>query len=227
MGGRRGYGPTHSQTLEKLFLGVPGLVILAPSDLGEPGRLLKTAVELKDPVLFIENKLLYLEKIQTVHSLNEFEIDNGFHKTGLPCYSLKIKGAPDPQVTLVAYGYMATLARDAMLRLAYEEEIFSELIIPTQLSPFDLEQVILSTSKTGRLVTIEEGTLSLGWGAEVLSRVSGGIGSRLVGTARVAAVDSPVPASDSLEETVLPDLKMIMFTVKDLMISPLTNEWVK
>ena len=65
MGGRRGYGPTHSQTLEKLFLGVPGLRVLAPCALGNPGELLlKAILEDDDPVLFIENKLLYLMQIQ-------------------------------------------------------------------------------------------------------------------------------------------------------------------
>jgi pyruvate/2-oxoglutarate/acetoin dehydrogenase E1 component len=60
MGGRRGYGPTHSQTLEKLYLGVPGLRVLAPSSVGDPGGLLSRAIlEDDDPVLFVENKLLY------------------------------------------------------------------------------------------------------------------------------------------------------------------------
>ena len=60
MGGRRGYGPTHSQTLEKLFLGIPGLRVLAPCTLGDPGDLLLRAIlEDDDPVLFVENKLIY------------------------------------------------------------------------------------------------------------------------------------------------------------------------
>src|SRR5512139_3471341 len=64
MGGRRGYGPTHSQTLEKLFLGVPGLRLLAPTALGDPGELLYNAVRTtEDPTLFIENKLLYTQTL--------------------------------------------------------------------------------------------------------------------------------------------------------------------
>ncbi len=67
MGGRRGYGPTHSQTLEKHFLGTPGLRVLAPCALGEPGKLLLQAIlEDDDPVLFVENKLLYLLPVQEV-----------------------------------------------------------------------------------------------------------------------------------------------------------------
>ena len=66
MGGRRGYGPTHSQTLEKLFLGVPGLRVLAPCTIGEPGQLLEqTILSTEEPVLFIENKLLYSLPVQT------------------------------------------------------------------------------------------------------------------------------------------------------------------
>jgi pyruvate/2-oxoglutarate/acetoin dehydrogenase E1 component len=64
MGGRRGYGPTHSQTLEKLFLGSPGLRILAPTSFGDPGQLLRQAIfDPEEPILFVENKLLYLAPI--------------------------------------------------------------------------------------------------------------------------------------------------------------------
>ena len=73
MGGRRGYGPTHSQTLEKHFLGVPGLRVIAPSVYGDPGDLLAQAIEADDdPVLFVENKLLYLLPVQDEASLAEF-----------------------------------------------------------------------------------------------------------------------------------------------------------
>ena len=56
MGGRRGYGPTHSQSLEKMFLGIPGLKVVAPNTLGDPGRLLEAAIADDDPVLFVEHK---------------------------------------------------------------------------------------------------------------------------------------------------------------------------
>src|SRR5512137_2746142 len=73
MGGRRGYGPTHSQTLEKLFLGIPGLRVLAPCALGDPGELLMKAIlEDNDPVLFVENKLLYLLPVNG--NMEEFEV---------------------------------------------------------------------------------------------------------------------------------------------------------
>ncbi|HLF89010.1 MAG TPA: thiamine pyrophosphate-dependent enzyme, partial [Anaerolineales bacterium] len=75
MGGRRGYGATHSQTLEKHFLGAPGLRVLAPTAFGDPGALLEHAIlHDPDPVLFVENKLLYLAKRHTPESLQDFTL---------------------------------------------------------------------------------------------------------------------------------------------------------
>jgi pyruvate/2-oxoglutarate/acetoin dehydrogenase E1 component len=223
MGGRRGYGPTHSQTLEKLFLGVPGLRVLAPSSIGDPGGLLSRAIlEDDDPVLFIENKLLYLLPVQSPSELVEFEaveVKPGSlfaGRTYAPSCTLALRGAPPAAITLVAYGYMAELARQAALRLAYEFEIFTELVIPTQLAPFEIETVLSSTRRSGRLLTIEEGTFSLGWGAEILARSVEAIGSDLRAARRVAAVEVPVPASGILEAQALPGIERIVQTAKKM-----------
>jgi pyruvate/2-oxoglutarate/acetoin dehydrogenase E1 component len=224
MGGRRGYGPTHSQTLEKLFLGVPGLRVLAPCALGDPGKLLLDAILVdKDPVLFIENKLLYLSQVQELVSDPEFEIQeklpervtaqvSGGSKTPsyAPVYTLNLRGAPAAQLTLAAYGYMAELARQAALRLAYEHEVFIDIVIPTQLSPMDTDALVASLARTGRLLTVEEGTGSLGWGAEVVARASEALGARLRVARRLAGLDLPIPASPILENLVLPGVDQIV-----------------
>ncbi len=210
MGGRRGYGPTHSQTLEKLFLGVPGLRVLAPCALGDPGELLSHAI-LKDddPVLFVENKLLYLVKLQDAGKLHEFTLHT---ETGeyAPTYTLTLRDAPPPVLTLTAYGYMAELARQAALKLAYEHEIFTQLVIPTQLSPFEMTPILNSIRRTGRLLAIEEGTLTLGWGAEVLARAAEELGPELKAARRLGAAETPVPVSGPLEEAALPSLEGIV-----------------
>ena len=220
MGGRRGYGPTHSQTLEKHFLGAPGLSIQAPAALcapeqaGSPGDLLYHAIlKGSQPTLFIENKLLYPLAVSDETNLPEFAItrvsgrQNGADS---PFFTLTIRGAPAPSLTLAAYGYMAELARQAMLRLAYEHEIFTELLVPTQLSPFSLEPIIASARRTGKLLTMEEGTLSLGWGAEVLARCAEALANRPLRARRLAARDLPVPASAPLEAAVLPGVDEII-----------------
>src|SRR5512136_1238212 len=99
MGGRRGYGPTHSQSLEKMFMGVPGLKVVAPNTLGDPGRLLESAIDDDDPVLFVEHKLLYtrLQLVPGQGELIDFEV-NESGKT-YPNFVLHIPNHV-PQLTL-------------------------------------------------------------------------------------------------------------------------------
>jgi 2-oxoisovalerate dehydrogenase E1 component len=220
MGGHRGYGPTHSQTLEKFFLGVPGLLVAAPSDLEDPGEVLLAGIRDENPVLWIENKLLYLQPVRSIASLSEFEVEVGASSRGYPTYRLAIRGAPRATLTLAAYGYMGVLGREAVLALAYQHEIFAELIVLTQLSPPDVFPVITAVAKTGRLLTLEEGTLSWGWGAEVIARISAALGSRLKFSGRIAALDLPVPAASALEKAVLPGVENIVEWVRGMGLNP-------
>lgn len=223
MGGRRGYGPTHSQTLEKLYLGVPGLRVLAPNTLGDPGQLLLDAIfEDAGPVLFVEHKLLYLKEVLHEKKRGDYEVEmrrpSGSYA---PTYSLRLKGAPPPTLTLAAYGYMADLAREAQQKLAFEHEIFSELVAPSQLAPFgaegELDPLLLaSLQRSGRLLTIEEGTYSLGWGAEVLARAAQTLGPGLKSAGRVAAEDAAIPASLKLEEAMLPQVADILAAARKM-----------
>lgn len=219
MGGRRGYGPTHSQTLEKLYLGVPGLRVIAPAALsrldetGGPGDLLyQSILENEGPTLFIENKLQYLLPVQNQLDLKDYMItlDPASQGSSPPNYTLSMRGTPPATVTIAAYGYMAELARQAVTRLAYEHEIFAELVVPTQLSPFKVEPIIRSVSHTSALLVVEEGTLTMGWGAEVLARVAEALGTDYVRFRRLAAKEVPIPASGPLEADVLPGVDQII-----------------
>jgi pyruvate/2-oxoglutarate/acetoin dehydrogenase E1 component len=227
MGGRRGYGPTHSQSLEKLYLGVPGLRVLAPTSLGDPGELLSKAIlEDEDPVLFIEHKLLYQAALQDEDSLADFTLSQTFAPgTSEPLealsfrhypqlYTLVIKDAPPPALTLVAYGYMVELAREAVLRLAYEHEIFAELVVPEQLAPFELKPVFDSVQRTHRLMVVEEANQTMGWGAEVLARACEKLRADLMRVGRLGAKDLPIPASGPLEAAVLPSSDDIIHAVQ-------------
>jgi len=228
MGGRRGYGPTHSQTLEKLFLGVPGLRVLAPCTLNDPGELLLHAIlDDEDPVLFIENKLLYLLPIQDINSSRDFSLNqaNASPSTILslsplspspyaPTYTLSLRDAPPPTLTLVAYGFMADLCRQAALLLAYEDEFFTELVIPTQLSPVDMTPILDSARKTHRLLVVEEGSYTLGWGAEILANAAETLGVNLHAARRLACWDLPIPASVPLESAILPGVEDIRKSAK-------------
>lgn len=211
MGGRRGYGPTHSQTLEKLFLGVPGIRVLAPNSLADPGELLRKAIlEDKGPVLFVENKLLYLKPVLDADALKDFEVERSQPKGSYaPTHTLRLQGTLAPTITFAAYGYMAEQAREALLRLAFEHEIFCELVVPGQLAPLAANGALdlalqQSLARTGRLLTIEEGSYTLGWGAEMLARAAQTFPGQLKVAQRVAAEDKPIPASVPLEDKALP-----------------------
>jgi pyruvate/2-oxoglutarate/acetoin dehydrogenase E1 component len=224
MGGRRGYGPTHSQTLEKLFLGIPGLTVVAPNHLVtahsmEPGNQLKRLIlETTTPVVFVENKLQYLLPLENESSLSDFTLQESFDDVDAeklyPIRSLEIAGAPKPSCTMTAYGYMSELCLRAMKKLAFENEIFCRLVIPTKLSPFETNTIECSARKTGNLVTVEEGTHTMGWGAEIAARVSSSLGSQLKQFVRIGAKDTPVPAAQSLEAQTLPQVDDIVETVK-------------
>ncbi len=220
MGARRGYGPTHSQTLEKIFLGIPGLTVLAPNNLSDPCRLLTNVIlKNQDPVLFVENKLLYLLMVQD-HALladfNQTKTSSPGKPGGVETVTLALHDAPPPVLTLTAYGYMAELCRQAVLRLAYEHEIFAELVVPEKISPFEITPLLASLHKTGRLLAVEEGSLTLGWGAEILARCAKSLGPELRHARRLGALDLPIPASMKLEEAVLPGVDDILRTAHSI-----------
>jgi pyruvate/2-oxoglutarate/acetoin dehydrogenase E1 component len=214
MGGRRGYGPTHSQTLEKLFLGVPGLSVLAPTSLGDPGQLLSDAIlSTDDPVLFIENKLLYLLPLHEPGSNTEFTIQSSPDHSGgydSPMYHVALRETPAPSLTICAYGYMAELACQAISKLAYEYEVFADLVIPTRLAPLEISPLLNALRRTRRLLALEEGTLSLGWGAEILARCAETPGLILEAARRLAAQEIPIPASSVLEAGAFPQVDQIV-----------------
>lgn len=206
MGGRRGYGPTHSQSLEKMFMGIPGLKVVAPNTLGDPAELLAAAIADDDPVLFVEHKLLY-----SCHMLENGKddlIDFHVERTGDAFPTFTVRPAEDARLTITCYGYNFELARAAALELMIEQEIFSEIILFSQLSPFNLEPLFQSLGRTGKLLTVEEGTLTLGWGAELAARAV----ERMNGLQirRVAALDLPIANAKSLENLILPSVQGIV-----------------
>ena len=206
MGGRRGYGPTHSQSLEKMFLGVPGLKVVAPNTLGDPAELLEAAIADDDPVLFIEHKLLYPRPLleQGKCDLIDFQVE----QTGGAYPTFTLRPTDSAQLTITCYGYNFELVRAVALDLMMEHEIFVEIILFSQLSPFDLEPLFLSLERTRNLLTVEEGTRSLGWGAEVTARAVEKMEGLKV--RRVAALDLPIANAKSLEDAILPSVQDIV-----------------
>ena len=217
MGGRRGYGPTHSQTLEKLLLGVPGITVVAPSECHDIRALLLAAIDDDDPVFFIENKLMYGRPNRRpangrLGDLQCVETDGPY-----PALSFSGNGFAGGETTIVTYGGMLPIVLEAAVRLIIEDELFTEVVCLSRLLPLDLEPVLESVARTGSLVTVEEGTLTGGVGAEIAARVQSGAWDDLRRPVeRIAARDGIIPAAPTLEEAVLPGVDDVVSAVRAL-----------
>lgn len=225
MGGRRGYGPTHSQTLEKHLMGVPGLTIVSPVhiksnvDPTTPGELLKKVIlESTAPVMFIENKLQYHLPLVDTSSNKIFDISSLIIEpdTNTPFYQVQVKGAPKASLTIICYGYMAHLAMQAIELLAFNDEIFCEVVIPTKIAPLSISPILESIQKTEKLLTIEEGAGPFGWGAEVVASIVEKFDQPLKAVKRITAEDHPIPAARHLEEQSLPSISQIIKVVQTM-----------
>jgi 2-oxoisovalerate dehydrogenase E1 component len=204
-GGGRGYGPTHSQSLECLFCGIAGLRVVALSHRHDPGRLLSQAV-LHDeaPTIFVENKLLYAVRPATrppfdlVHEPSD-SADGSYPPL---CYTSSANAA---DVTLVTYGGMAIVAERTMEQLIEEHETRFDYVILTQLWPLDVSEIAASVRKTKRLVVLEENVPDYSVAAAVISavtqRCNGSFTARAVG-----ARPAPMPSARHLEDEVLPSV---------------------
>jgi pyruvate/2-oxoglutarate/acetoin dehydrogenase E1 component len=205
-GGGRGYGPTHSQSLEKHFLGVPHLRVVASSLVHDPAAVLRALLSQNDPVLLIEHKLLYPLHLMLPADgrIGEEFADGHVSAAGLPTISIRPVARQDCSFTVLAYGYQAELARRALSRLAIEEEIFGELIIPSQIAPIDWEPIHASVEVTRRLLVIEESVDGYTWGSEIAARVSQHFFGLLRGPVATAASDATViPSSKEREAGML------------------------
>ncbi len=202
-GGGLSAGPHHSQCLEAWFTHVPGLKVVMPSTPYDVKGLLKASIRDDNPVLFIEHKNLAL-----TGQIPEEEYV-------LPLGKADIKRQGD-NVTIVATSQMVFQALAAAEKLAVEG-ISAEVVDPRTLSPLDMETILDSVKKTGRLVIAHEAVKSCGFGAEIAARVIEEAFDYLdAPIKRVGAPFTPIPFSPTLEKAYLPNEQDIINAVKEI-----------
>ena len=207
MGGKRGYGPTHSQSIEKLFLGIPGLTVVAPSVLTDPGEMLYRAVVHHDcPLLFIENKAMYTQETLDVVD-EEFSVKRT--EGMFPTFTLSLAEGEDPDIVLIAYGDNCGVAMEVAMELLIEHEILVDVVAPTMLAPFPTDDIVEAVSDASHVFTLEEGTMRMGWGTEVLAQLAEARPGAARTMSRIAAPDCPIPNCKPLELELLPNASMI------------------
>jgi len=215
MGGRRGYGPTHSQSLERMFFSTPGLRIVAPTHRHDVTALVGAAIDDPNPVLFVEGKLLYALELSP--TADAFDI--ALTRPPYPTAVLGNAAGEAPDVTVVTYGAMLPVVEQAMRELFDEDEITGEIIVPSEIAPLDTTLIGQSLARSGRLVVAEEGPRSWGWGAEIIARVAERWGDAFrARPVRVAGQDVPLPTARPLEEHVLPGAADVRKAVETVML---------
>lgn len=213
MGGHRGYGPTHSQSLERLFLGHPGTRVLALHHRANPARVYRALFDAPpEPTLVIENKLLYGVFCEPTPpaGFQLIESDDAF-----PMSRLRPDATAD--VTLLAIGGISVEAERAQAILFEEHEVLVDLFLPTALYPFDAGVLEESLAVTGRLVVAEEGQGFASLSSEILAQVAERSNPVRVVCARVHAAPRPIPSARPLEAQCLPDAATIVERVLEVL----------
>jgi 2-oxoisovalerate dehydrogenase E1 component len=167
MGGKRGYGPTHSQSIEKFFLGIDNFAVVALHHRISPEYIFKAIMSIKMPLMLIENKILYT-------------IDTAKQK--LPSYTYQFNESLFPElyinpnehkssVTVLCYGEILNVVEDAIFDLLIDEELFCDIICPSLISEINSKSVIESLMTTHKLLIVEEGSGYASWGSELVSKI--------------------------------------------------------
>jgi pyruvate dehydrogenase E1 component beta subunit len=192
-GGGHQLGPTHSHTIEAMFLQVPGLLVAVPSTPEDARGLLKAAIRDDNPVIFIEHESLYGVRGEVSENGDPMRFGEA---------AVRREGT---DVTIVGVSRMAATAEKAAERLAADEEIEAEVIDPRTLRPLDLDTILESVRKTNRCVTVEEGWPHGGVGANLAALIQEQAFDYLdAPIQRVTGADVPMPYSKALEQAAMP-----------------------
>ncbi|MEO8416161.1 MAG: thiamine pyrophosphate-dependent enzyme [Ginsengibacter sp.] len=205
MGGRRGYGPTHSQTLDKFLIGIDNIKTVALNTLVEPGLIYESVLREVHPVIVIENKTDYGKKI-----LNSMAVNFTYQRNGDAYPVVKVQPVKaSPTLTIFAYGGMADLVNAMLNTIFTETGQKPELIVPSLISRLPLDIIGESVKRTGRLLVVEEGSAYGGIGGELIGSLTEKFNMPFKAK-RIAAFPVPIPSVKSLENIILPGEKRII-----------------
>ena len=207
MGGGLGYGPTHSQTLDKLFLGIDGVQVIALNCMISPRTVYEKILNKKEktPTIIIENK--------TDYNVRNFEVPEKYNgmmrmEEGYPVIRISPESL-EPDVTIVTYGGVSKKVLECLYPLFKEFEICAEVLIFTKINPMTYEDILQSVSKTHYLFVVEEGSMMCGWGSEIVSTVCENVNKHIVAK-RISSLECPIPACRNMEEQVLVNKERII-----------------
>jgi 2-oxoisovalerate dehydrogenase E1 component len=203
-------GPFHSQTPETLYAHTPGWYLAYPSNAADAKGLIKTACRMDDPILFFEHKGLYRQVYsKSLEPGPDYLIPFGAART--------VRQGDD--LTVVAWGRTVSMTQQALSQLAGPDGDPSvEVIDLRTLVPLDMETVLASVRRTGRVLVAHEAPVFAGMGAEIAAGIADAAFEHLdAPVRRVGARDSFVPFAPNLEVAVLPSVEQIATAIRDLL----------
>jgi len=204
-GAGRSIAAHHSQSLEALWVHFPGIYVVMPATPYDAKGLLKAAIRNDNPIMFIEHKLLYR---------NEGPVPEEDYVVPIGVADVKREGT---DVTILTYSRMVLRSLKAAERLA-EEGISVEVIDLRTLKPLDLETVVQSVCKTGRVVGVTEAYKTGAFISELFTSIYETAFDWLdAPMVRVAAADVPVPMAESLEDAAIPNVEAIINGVRQVL----------
>nr|AKC92653.1 putative pyruvate dehydrogenase [Amycolatopsis sp. SANK 60206] len=202
IGGNRAYGPTHSQSLQKHFIGVPHLRLYELSPLHPPRQAFDEMFRGDEPAIFFEDKVLYgLPTVRDGHAdglltIEQLDADANWMRAHLDA------GRPD--WTIIAPGGVAPRALGAMRSALVEEEIVAQLLVPSRLHPLDLGPVLDLAATGERVMVVEDGVAGGGWAGDVARQLYESLWGRL--RHPISVLQPPcavIPAAPHLERAML------------------------
>jgi pyruvate dehydrogenase E1 component beta subunit len=201
VGGGRGYGPTHSQSLQKHFVGVPGLALYETSPFRDNAEVFAEMMQRAEPCVLFEDKVLYTRAMYEVEPPFALRAQGAVAEVSLP--------GERPDCVVVAGGGVAHRVLAAMRTLLVEEDVLCTLLVPSRLYPVELE-----LPEVDRVFVVEEGTAGGTWGAEVAHVLHTRHWSRLAGPVTlIHSADSVIPTAAHLERDVLVGAEAVHRTI--------------
>lgn len=213
MGGGRGYGPTHSQSLEKLLLGIDNVAVFALTSMIHPAELVRYISNVACPNVLIESKVDYGATLFQAGSAKNLDVNIVGGGAGTAVVSPWGKSA-NIDVVIIAYGFLGRMVADNFKKIFEESDTLFELFVVQQLNPLPLAHFEKSVRKTRKVLIVEEGSANFGWGSELAYQLT-----QLVPAAKISRIGArpvPIPSTRELEGDVLVDTRDVINALLDL-----------
>ena len=214
MGGRRGYGPTHSQSIEPILSSIPGLIIISPSHFHDPGLLLENTVISESGVkVFCEYKINYPKQLVNQTNCQEL-LSVRYSEGNYPIAYLSNCEFDDPEILIISHGGNAILIESLLEELLMEHELAVQANLLSLIKPILFDNLFDGHENCKMIIVIEESPKNFGWGSEIIASMAESGLANGKNIARIGSEELPIPSSTLLEEKTLPSINDVLHVIK-------------